>query len=56
VSVHIVRYSFKQANFDTPTVGHFAVVASDPAAAVSSIEHQYCGFAVRVEYIATISR
>jgi hypothetical protein len=56
MSVHIVRYSYQQAFFDTPTVGHFAVAAKDPATSVSAIERQYRGYAVRVEYIATVAR
>jgi hypothetical protein len=37
-------------------VGHFAVAAKDPAAAVSAIERQYRGYTVRVEYIAAVAR
>jgi hypothetical protein len=56
MSVHFVRYSYQQAFFDTPTVAHFAVAAKDPASAVSAVERQYRGHAVRVEYIATLTR
>jgi hypothetical protein len=56
MGIHIVRYSYKQVFFDTSTVGHFAVAAKDPAAAVSAIERQYRGYAVRIEYIATVAR
>lgn len=56
MSVHIIRYSFRQAFFDTPTVGHFTVEANDPASAVALIERQYRGYAVRVEYIETVAR
>ena len=55
MSVHIVRYSYQQAFVDTPTVGHFAVAAKDPASAVSAIERQYRGYAVHVEYVATLT-
>ena len=32
-NLHIVRYSFKQAFFDTPTVGHFLVSAKNARSA-----------------------
>ncbi len=56
MSVHIVRCSYLQAFFGTPTVGHFAVAAENPAAAISAIERHYRGYAVRIEYIATVAR
>ena len=56
MSVHLIRYTWQQAGFETPTVGHFAVAAKDPATAVAGIERQYRGYPVRVEYITTFAR
>jgi hypothetical protein len=52
LSGHIVRYSFPQAYFDTPTVGHFVVFADSAAAAVQSVRDSFKAHFVTVEYVA----
>ena len=49
---HIIRFSFRQAGFSTPTVGHFMVAAESALDAVRSIREAYKQFDVAVEYVA----
>jgi hypothetical protein len=54
MTIHIIRLSYQQAFFDTPTIGHFCVEAEDAAAAVSDIQRCYRHYLVQVEFIATL--
>jgi hypothetical protein len=49
----LIRFTWQQADFPDPNVGHYAVMASDPASAVAGVRRGFCGAPVRVEYITT---
>jgi len=53
--MHIVRYTFDQAHFSTPTVGHWAVAAVDGKAADAMMRAIYPDW-VKIEYIASLTR
>jgi hypothetical protein len=54
MTIHIIRLSYQQAFFDTPTIGHFCVEAENAAAAVSDIQRCYRDYSIQVEFIATL--
>jgi hypothetical protein len=56
MSVYLIRFTWQQAGFPDPNVGHFAVMARDPASAVAGVRWQYRDYPVRVEYITTFGR
>lgn len=56
MSVHLIRFTWQQAGFPDPNVGHYAVLAKDPASAVADVQRQFRGVSARVEYITTFGR
>lgn len=53
LQAQIIRCSFKQAHFDTPTIGHFLVAAADGPSAIATVREQFAGYDVLVEFVAT---
>jgi hypothetical protein len=49
MKLHIVRLTYRQPFFDTPTVGHFIVPARDAASAICAIRRYYRDY--EVEFI-----
>lgn len=52
----IVRFSFRQTGFETPTVGHYLVPARSDAEAVEAIRKQRSGIDEAVEVVGHFER
>ncbi len=50
----VVRFSFRQAGFDTPTVGHYLVPSRSDEQAVEAVRRQRNGIDETVEVVARL--